>query len=206
MTSPADARGTRTSGRLVGPDDWRCRMNRDSQPSLENARPSAKEVIRRLGPSTPDLTLSRSGDHSTRTGSWLAESEQVIRGGRPPSLVCWLANRSSPSRSARRAQVSEGWCGRGDSNPYALASASPSSWCVCQFRHFRMEGDERETFDLIKPRTHGQPFSRRSVSPSRRQALSAGGNRCLSSSDRTLAHALGPFLAISRPDMSSLSS
>ena len=29
------------------------------------------------------------------------------------------------------------WCGRGDSNPHALASASPSSWCVCQFRHFR---------------------------------------------------------------------
>ena len=32
------------------------------------------------------------------------------------------------------------WCGRGDSNPHALASASPSSWCVCQFRHFREEG------------------------------------------------------------------
>jgi hypothetical protein len=31
----------------------------------------------------------------------------------------------------------EDWCGRGDSNPHALASASPSSWCVCQFRHFR---------------------------------------------------------------------
>ena len=29
------------------------------------------------------------------------------------------------------------WCGRGDSNPHALASVSPSSWCVCQFRHFR---------------------------------------------------------------------
>ena len=31
-------------------------------------------------------------------------------------------------------------CGRGDSNPHALASASPSSWCVCQFRHFRVRG------------------------------------------------------------------
>src|SRR5437016_2877675 len=30
------------------------------------------------------------------------------------------------------------WCGRGDSNPYGLATASPSSWCVCQFRHFRL--------------------------------------------------------------------
>ena len=27
------------------------------------------------------------------------------------------------------------WCRRGDLNPYALSSASPSSWCVCQFRH-----------------------------------------------------------------------
>ena len=29
------------------------------------------------------------------------------------------------------------WCERRDSNSHALASASPSSWCVCQFRHFR---------------------------------------------------------------------
>src|SRR5438093_1335586 len=35
------------------------------------------------------------------------------------------------------ARVSDGWCGRGDSNPHDLATASPSSWCVCQFRHFR---------------------------------------------------------------------
>jgi hypothetical protein len=33
-----------------------------------------------------------------------------------------------------------GWCGRGDSNPHGIATASPSSWCVCQFRHFRKEG------------------------------------------------------------------
>src|SRR3984893_15154340 len=32
----------------------------------------------------------------------------------------------------------EDWCGRGDSNPYDIAIASPSSWCVCQFRHFRL--------------------------------------------------------------------
>src|SRR5271154_7551472 len=31
------------------------------------------------------------------------------------------------------------WCGRVDSNHHALASASPSSWCVCQFRHDRKE-------------------------------------------------------------------
>ena len=35
----------------------------------------------------------------------------------------------------------KGWCGRGDSNPHDLATASPSSWCVCQFRHFRVRAD-----------------------------------------------------------------
>src|SRR5204863_1509123 len=34
--------------------------------------------------------------------------------------------------------VTEAWCGRGDSNPYGITTASPSSWCVCQFRHFRV--------------------------------------------------------------------
>jgi hypothetical protein len=38
------------------------------------------------------------------------------------------------------------WCGRGDSNPHALASASPSSWCVCQFRHFRDEERSSEFY------------------------------------------------------------
>src|SRR5215475_15026737 len=33
------------------------------------------------------------------------------------------------------------WCGRGDSNPHGIATASPSSWCVCQFRHFRAVGN-----------------------------------------------------------------
>src|SRR5258705_11272901 len=34
--------------------------------------------------------------------------------------------------------ILRGWCGRGDSNPHGIATASPSSWCVCQFRHFRV--------------------------------------------------------------------
>ena len=31
----------------------------------------------------------------------------------------------------------ESWCGRVDSNHHGIATASPSSWCVCQFRHDR---------------------------------------------------------------------
>jgi hypothetical protein len=34
------------------------------------------------------------------------------------------------------------WCGREDSNLHGIATASPSSWCVCQFRHYRTVGDE----------------------------------------------------------------
>jgi hypothetical protein len=32
----------------------------------------------------------------------------------------------------------EFWCGRVDSNHHGIATASPSSWCVCQFRHDRI--------------------------------------------------------------------
>ena len=32
------------------------------------------------------------------------------------------------------------WCGREDSNLHGIATASPSSWCVCQFRHCRNTG------------------------------------------------------------------
>jgi hypothetical protein len=45
------------------------------------------------------------------------------------------------ARRARRYGL-DCWCGRGDSNPHGIATASPSSWCVCQFRHFREEGSE----------------------------------------------------------------
>src|SRR5262249_26339281 len=31
----------------------------------------------------------------------------------------------------------EGWCGREASTLHGIAPASPSSWCVCQFRHYR---------------------------------------------------------------------
>src|SRR5579864_4725874 len=34
--------------------------------------------------------------------------------------------------------ISDKWkCGRVDSNHHGIATASPSSWCVCQFRHDR---------------------------------------------------------------------
>ncbi len=69
----------------------------------------------------------RGGDQDVHlrkaAGGW---SSSRCYGGQPSPEGEWLANRSSPSRSASHAQVSEGWCGRGDSNPHALAGASPS--------------------------------------------------------------------------------
>lgn len=35
-------------------------------------------------------------------------------------------------------ELKKGWCGRVDSNHHGIATASPSSWCVCQFRHDRV--------------------------------------------------------------------
>jgi hypothetical protein len=35
------------------------------------------------------------------------------------------------------AQKLKSWCGGKDSNLHGIATASPSSWCVCQFRHHR---------------------------------------------------------------------
>jgi hypothetical protein len=39
--------------------------------------------------------------------------------------------------ASRFASRIESWCGRVDSNHHGIATASPSSWCVCQFRHDR---------------------------------------------------------------------
>src|ERR1700680_3715510 len=37
------------------------------------------------------------------------------------------------------------WCGGVDSNHHGIATASPSSWCVCQFRH------DRKTLETTHP-------------------------------------------------------
>src|SRR5581483_8311958 len=49
-----------------------------------------------------------------------------------------FAKRYPYARLARTANVLQRlWCGREDSNLHGIATASPSSWCVCQFRHCR---------------------------------------------------------------------
>ena len=41
-----------------------------------------------------------------------------------------------------KGRIEKKWCGREDSNLHGIATASPSSWCVCQFRHYRTSGDK----------------------------------------------------------------
>ena len=50
-----------------------------------------------------------------------------------------IAGALSNSKPAVRRILGEIWCGRVDSNHHGIATASPSSWCVCQFRHDRTE-------------------------------------------------------------------
>jgi hypothetical protein len=44
--------------------------------------------------------------------------------------------------SAKLLRFEKIWCGRVDSNHHGIATASPSSWCVCQFRHDRKKQTE----------------------------------------------------------------
>jgi hypothetical protein len=57
------------------------------------------------------------------------ESTQYLEGKR--------AARNKTSRRWNVVAARETWCGGKDSNLHGIATASPSSWCVCQFRHHR---------------------------------------------------------------------
>ena len=88
------------------------------------------------GDSGPDLSPPVRGRRRVR----------ILRGsgGAPFDSLRSLRTHQDKKRGpASRASFRLSWCGRGDSNPHVLANASPSSWCVCQFRHFRR--GERET-------------------------------------------------------------
>src|SRR5579871_4502409 len=60
----------------------------------------------------------------------VAESLAYIHGDKSTK------SRSQKKRSQQR-RLEKKWCGREDSNLHGIATASPSSWCVCQFRHCR---------------------------------------------------------------------
>jgi hypothetical protein len=57
------------------------------------------------------------------------------------------------------------WCERGDSNPHGIATASPSSWCVCQFRHFREEGRRLTSVSALAPERVSEQARQRGSAP-----------------------------------------
>jgi hypothetical protein len=48
------------------------------------------------------------------------------------------SNNARQLRKVQKERNEKIWCGRVDSNHHGIATASPSSWCVCQFRHDRV--------------------------------------------------------------------
>ena len=104
---------------------------------------------------------SRGRDYAGRTVRKRAAIEAIM--SRNPTGI-----QSSPSSSfiecaflSLSGHASEVWCGRKDSNLHGIATASPSSWCVCQFRHFR----DWWLVDLLAPpklqrRREGRPLPR----------------------------------------------
>ena len=65
-----------------------------------------------------------------------------------------------------------------DSNHHGIATASPSSWCVCQFRHDRMEEDSVIIRGLIR-KGKTEALSRTRVTP--RSKNESGRRPCIAS-------------------------
>src|SRR5262245_44941570 len=57
--------------------------------------------------------------------------------GDPKSRVYTKLPHTEPCDENTKRKVGKNWCGGKDSNLHGIATASPSSWCVCQFRHHR---------------------------------------------------------------------
>ena len=85
--------------------------------------------------------------------------------------------------TGKQREAGHKWCGRGDSNPHGLATVSPSSWCVCQFRHFRAKGSYQLSV-LSRQSTNGCPFSLQLPFVSRRfRRVLQSGPYCLLTAD-----------------------
>jgi hypothetical protein len=76
----------------------------------------------------------------------------------------------SPTEAHARYTMSEGWCGSGDLNPDGITTASPSSWCVCQFRHFRVRGPNENV-----PAKYLQPSIWQTPEADKRQTIATVG-------------------------------
>ena len=77
---------------------------------------------------------------NARKGESQKEERDNLETENPESLASSLQDPAGTLSATPRTKLVSCWCERRDSNSHALASASPSSWCVCQFRHFREGG------------------------------------------------------------------
>src|SRR6185436_4302715 len=84
-------------------------------------RPAGREAQRRHGESPKGEV--RRGEPTVRVTAPSFDSDVPTKKG---------------SANNRRAFCFQ--CGGEDLNLHGIATASPSSWCVCQFRHFRVRG------------------------------------------------------------------
>ena len=82
------------------------------------------------------------GQRRTRIGTvWeSADTDAGLERAAAGELGCVHLRAARLQWTAFAWRLSEGWCERRDSNSNGIATASPSSWCVCQFRHFREVG------------------------------------------------------------------
>src|SRR5882762_6370861 len=66
-------------------------------------------------------------------------SAKQVHSIHPLRKIATLDQRKGGPKLKDRLKIAENrvWCGREDSNLHGIATASPSSWCVCQFRHCR---------------------------------------------------------------------
>jgi hypothetical protein len=137
----AEAHGGGDAGRARISAGGRQRFRRASAVNVQN------KLVRKGGPVRPE-TEARSADGRVPealfrpTTGGEAEMSWCGRGDSCPKTEARSADNRVPEalfRPTTGGEAEMSWCGRGDSNPHALASASPSSWCVCQFRHFRRQ-------------------------------------------------------------------
>jgi hypothetical protein len=66
---------------------------------------------------------------------YIHTAKQHLKKEKRPPL--WQPRRARVTLYSAQDGYPEFWCGREDSNLHGIATASPSSWCVCQFRHCR---------------------------------------------------------------------
>ena len=159
VSSGAGRASWRTGGRGMG---RLCPCVGTASPETANRAGSVCECSRTRSPRTLAACLTRHGERRGRCGrlgriavraGMPAPSESLCaeqsfrvwrrawKKGKPDYLLDYHYLKRQRTRRGGILQVLYlvlfRWCGRGDSNPHDIATASPSSWCVCQFRHFR---------------------------------------------------------------------